>query len=99
MKKENKIVPVNSNLSVKKVKGLIALTDKLLRTADRRDLVLFNTDFHNEQNVIEESIINFISTHFWYFIADIKQIALENNLESKDFKTSLYKRVITENRK
>jgi hypothetical protein len=99
LKKENKIVPVNSNLSVKKVKRLITLTDKLLRTSDRKDLVLFNTGFHNEQNVIEASIINFISTHFWYFIADIKQITLENNLESKVFNTSLYERVITENRK
>lgn len=99
MKKENQIVPVNSNLSVKKVKRLIALTDKLLRTSDRRDLVLLNTGFYNEQNVIEESIINFISTHFWFFITDIKQFALEKNLESKVFKTSLHEEILTESKK
>lgn len=99
MKKKNQIVPVNSNLSVQKVKRLITLTAKLIRTTNSKDLVLLNSAFYKEQNEIEVSIINFISTHFWYFIADIKQITLENNLESKVFKTSLYERVITESRK
>ena len=96
MKKENQIVPVNSNLSVKQVKRLITLTDKIIRTSDRKDLVLLNTGFYNEQNVIEKSIINFISTHFWFFISDIKQLALENNLDSKVFKKSLHDGVLSE---
>jgi hypothetical protein len=99
LKSENQIVPVSSNLSVKKVKRLITLTDKIIRTTAKKDLVLFNTAFYNEQNRIEDSIIKFISTHFWFFIADIKQIALQNNVEAKVFKTSLYKRLITENQK
>ena len=99
MKNENQIVPVSSNLSVKKIKQLITLTDKIIRTTAKDDLVLLNTVFYNEQNEIELSIIKFISTHFWLFIADIKRIALQNNVEAKVFKTSLSKRLITENQK
>jgi hypothetical protein len=99
MKKNVQIVPINSNLSIQKVKGIIALTEKLISASKGKGIILYNSDFHNEQNEIERLIFNFVLTHFWHFISDIKQKLFKNKVESRIFEPSLYERIIKESRK
>ncbi len=83
MKKEYEIIRVESHLSFKKMRGII-LNDPL---------------FYKEQNEIETLIIKFILSHFWEFISDFKKKFAENYLESRNFESNLYYRILEEDLK
>lgn len=93
MKKKNQITPPDSNLSILNVNKFLILTDKSISDSTQTGVILCDSKFYHEQSAIEASIINFVSTHFYYFIIDIKKRYLENNIGSIIFESSMYVRL------
>ncbi|MBK8620247.1 MAG: hypothetical protein IPN79_00420 [Saprospiraceae bacterium] len=73
--------------------------DKEVLANSGKEVILLDPLFYLEQNTIEISIINFIISHFWWFISDIKKIYLANKMQSKIFDCELYERVTKEYQK
>ena len=93
MKKENQIVPVNSNLTVQKVHSLLKLTDKLSKRSSSSALVIYASDNYEFQYKVKSVIPKFIIRNFWFFIKDIVEIAKNNSCYSGRYEISLLKEI------